>query len=76
MYAIKNIFDKTPLMLSGAIMGVVNFLILMEWLSMDGKQVSGLNLALVGVLGLFVATKTANKAVLEELAESQQGGGK
>lgn len=64
----KNIFNKTPLQLSGAIVAVVNFLIINGTINMKAEAVSGLNLAMVSVLGLLVANKTANKAVLNELA--------
>lgn len=64
----KNVLNKTPLQLSGAVMGVVNFLIINDTIHMKVAAVSGLNLAMIGVFGLFVATKTANKAVLNELA--------
>ena len=69
MYGIKNILDKSPVTVSGAVVAVVNFCIAMSWLTLDGKQVAALNTALVLLLSLFVANKTANKAVLHELAD-------
>jgi hypothetical protein len=67
----KTILDKNPIQLSGAIMAVVNFLILMEWVTMTDKQVAGANVALVAVLSLFIVSKTTNTAKLEELSNTE-----
>lgn len=64
MYSVKNILDKNPIQISGFVVVVVNFLILMGWVSMTGTQVAGLNGVVVTGLGLFIANKTENKADL------------
>lgn len=68
MYAFRNLFDKHPNIISGAVMAWVNLVIIAGWVRVDGKTVSALNLAIGATLALFVAAKTSNTAVLNELA--------
>lgn len=70
MYALRNMLDKHPIQLAGAIMGWVNLAIIADWVTMKPAAVAGLNGALVLTLGLFVATKTANVSVLNALSDS------
>ena len=69
IYALSAVLDKHPNIISGAVLAWVNVLIALGVLELDGKEVSALNLALAGTLSLFVASKTANVAVLNELAQ-------
>lgn len=69
MYKVKNLLSKSPITISTAIIAVVNFALIMDWVDLSADAVSALNIALVAVLGLFVSSTTANKAVLEELAD-------
>lgn len=72
MYSIKSVLDKNPIQLSSAIMLLVNFLVIAHIVGHpDAETVAAGNGALIALLGLFVATKTANKAVLDELADSR-----
>lgn len=67
MYKLKNLKDKNPIQVSGSVIAVVNFAIIMDFIDMTGEQVAGLNTGLIALLGLFVAAKTSNNASLEEL---------
>ena len=67
MYSLKNILDKTPIQLSGAIVGILNLGVLLDVVDLTADQVSGVNVGAVLLLGLFVSQKTANKAVLAEI---------
>ena len=67
LYNLKEVLNRNPIQISGAIGSGVNFAILMEWLSMTDKQVAGLNVFLLALLGLFVVTKTTNTSKLNEL---------
>ena len=69
MYQIKNLFDKSPIAISTAIVAVVNVLLITDVVDLTADAVSALNVALIAVLGLFVSNKTANKAVLDELVD-------
>lgn len=71
LYNLKNVWNKSPIQLTVSVIAVVNFANIMNWLTMTGDQISGLNMALVAVLGLFIADKTSNDAVLQEMADSQ-----
>lgn len=70
LYALSNVLDKHPNIISGAVLAWVNVLIALGVIELDGKEVSALNLALAGTLSLFVASKTANVSVLNDLAKS------
>lgn len=70
MYAIRNLFDKHPIQLAGAVMAWVNLAIIVGWVEMKPEAVAGLNGALVITLGLFVAAKTTNTRVLNDLADT------
>lgn len=70
LYAIRNLLDKNPTQISAAVMAIVNLPILATWWTPPAAAVSGLNVALVLVLGLFVVTRTVNGAKLAELADS------
>lgn len=73
MYALKNLASRNPIQISAAIMAIVNFLIIMDWIEMSPEGVAGLNTAIVAVLGLFVVSTTTNTAKLEELAPGEEG---
>lgn len=66
-YKWSEIGNRNPIQISGAIMGVVNLPIIGQLWKPDPAFVSGLNIALVGLLGLFVVAKTTNKAALAEV---------
>lgn len=65
--SIRGILDKNPIQITTAIILVVNFFVAAEILEINAIAVASLNSALVGIMGLFVATKTANKRVLNEM---------
>lgn len=67
MYRLGNIFDKNPIQISGAVMAVVNLPIIGQVWTPDPALVSGINTALVAVLGLFIVSKTTNSKALEEV---------
>lgn len=69
MYSLKEVLNRNPIQISGAIGAIVNWAVIMEWLDITGDQVAGLNVVLLAVLGLFVVTKTTNTAKLEELEQ-------
>jgi hypothetical protein len=70
MYAIRNLFDKHPIQLAGALTAWLNLAVIAGWVEISAEAVAGLNGALVITLGLFVASKTANVAVLNDLADT------
>lgn len=73
MYSAKAMLDKSPLVISGAVMGVVNVPIVTGAIALSGPAVSAINLALVGVLSVFlVVPKTTNTAALNELAAAPE----
>lgn len=72
MYGLKNVLTKNPVQISGAVMAVVNLLIILSVFTMDGQAVAALNIALSSVLGLFVVANTTNTAKLEELSPDQE----
>lgn len=73
MYTVGNIASKNPIQISSAVVGIVNFLIIMGVFDMTPDQVAALNMALLGVLGLFVITNTTNTAKLNELDDGTGG---
>lgn len=66
MYSLKNLFTKNPIQISGAVVTVLNALVLMEVWTPSTKVISGINVALISVLGLFVVSNTVNAAKLGE----------
>lgn len=75
MYSPRNLLSKSPIVVAGAVVAVVNWLIIAGWWwSWDGKTVSGFNIALVSLLGLFVSSTTTNTAELHEWHEAISGG--
>lgn len=68
MYSFKNVLQKNPIQISGAIITMLNVLVMAGAITLRGEVVAGINTALVVVLGLFVANTTANVAVLKELS--------
>jgi hypothetical protein len=75
MYMLQNLAAKNPIQISGAIMAIINFFIIMDWIDMSADGVAALNVALVAVLGLFVVNATTNTAKLDELANGGNEGG-
>lgn len=70
MYSLKAVLQKSPVIISGAVIAVVNFCIIQEWIDLSAKGVASLNTALVLVLGLFVVNTTVNQAGLDEVHEA------
>lgn len=63
MYDPRNIFNKEPVAIAGAIRSVLFVLVLMGLVALDEKQLAGIALALELVLGLFArqaSTPTAS----------------
>lgn len=69
MYSLKAIWDKQPVTISTAAIAVLNVLVAMSVIQLDAKELSAINVAAVAVLGLFINSKTANKAGLDEVAD-------
>lgn len=65
-YSLKELGNRNPVQISGAVMTLVNLPIIGQVWHPEPEFVSGLNIALVAVLGLFVVAKTVNTAKLEE----------
>lgn len=68
MYSLKSVLDKQPVTITTAVMAVVNLCVIAGWVHLASQTVAGANTALVLVLALFVNSKTANAAVLREMA--------
>lgn len=75
LYNPKNVLDKNPIQISGAVMACVNVPVVSGALDWSTPTVAAVNVALVAVLGLFISSKTANKATLEEMGTTDQPGG-
>lgn len=69
IYSFKNLFTKTPIQISTAVTGIVNVLVLAGVLDWASTTVAGVNTVMALVLALFVSSQTANKAVLNEMAQ-------
>jgi hypothetical protein len=70
VYGLKNLLDKNPVTISGALVAIVGAAVISGWISLSVESLAAWNTALVLVLGLFVNSRTANKAVLNELADT------
>lgn len=69
MYSLKSVLDKQPVAIAAAVIAVLNAFVIAGTVHLSSQSVAGINVALVAVLGLFVGNRTANKAVLNELAD-------
>lgn len=67
--SLKNVLDKSPIQIATAVQMCLNLLVLAGVLDIGVNVLAASNGALVSILGLFVANKTANKAVLNEIQE-------
>lgn len=70
MYSVKNLVQKNPVQISGAVIAVLNVLIIAGWVVLDAKAVAALNTALIAVLGLFVSQATVNAAALRDAIDT------
>lgn len=70
MYRLRNLLDKNPIQISGAVMALLNLLVIVDVVSVSADAVAASNTALILVLGLFVTTRTTNTAKLEDLSEA------
>lgn len=68
MYGLRNILDKQPVQITGAVMSVLNLAVVAGWVHAASTTVAAGNTALVLILGLFVNSRTTNTAVLHEIA--------
>ena len=75
MYRLRNILDKNPIQISAAVVAVLNVPVVAGAISLTTETVGAMNVALVAVLSLFVSSKTANRAVLDEIAQVVEQGG-
>lgn len=69
MYALRNLLDKNPIQISGAVVALVNAIAAASSWAPSPETILAGETALVAVLGLFVAAKTENSASLNELAD-------
>lgn len=51
--SLKNILQKEPVAIGAAITAVLNALVLLNVVSLDVPQITGVNIALVAILGLL-----------------------
>lgn len=70
IYSLRALLDKQPVTISAALFAVLNVFVVAGVVNIDGKTVSAGNTALVLLLGLFIQSKTANAAVLTEIADT------
>jgi hypothetical protein len=70
IYSFRGLLDKQPVTISAAVFAVLNVLVTAGVFTVDSKTLAAANVALVLVLGLFVNSKTANTAVLSEIADT------
>jgi len=55
-----------PAVLAGAVVAVLNALVLLDLVSLSAEQVGGINVALAAVLGLFVRASVTPTRTLDE----------
>jgi hypothetical protein len=70
MYGFKALLDKNPVTISAAVVAVVGAAVISGWVTISVEALAAWNTALVLALGLFVNSRTANVAVLNELADT------
>jgi fatty acid desaturase len=70
IYSLRALLDKQPVTISAAVKAAVLCLVTFGVISWSGEQVAALLVALELVLALFVQSKTANKATLDEVADT------
>jgi hypothetical protein len=75
MYSARNLLEKNPIQLSGVVVAFVNLLMILDWIDLAADAVAALNIFMVAFLGLFVTTKTTNRAGLQEIEEATGGEG-
>lgn len=62
---LKNLLSKEPVAIGSAIVAVLNALVLLGVMSLNVEQITGVNIALVAVLGLLTRTAvTPNSSVV------------
>ena len=65
MYSIKNLTTKEPAAIASALIAILNTLVLLGVLALTVKQMAGINVGAVALLGLFVRQSvTPNRDVL------------
>lgn len=70
MYSLRSLLDKQPVTISAAAFAVLNVLVVAGIIDVTAETVSAGNTALALLLGLFVNSRTANKAGLEEFGDA------
>lgn len=75
MYSARNLLEKNPIQLSGVVVAFVNLLMILDWINLAADAVAALNIFMVAFLGLFVTTKTTNRAGLQEIEAATGGEG-
>lgn len=63
-YSIRNVLTKEPAVISGAVLAVVNALVLLGAVAATSDQLAGANVAMVAVLSLFVRQSVTPNAKL------------
>lgn len=56
-----QIVKKEPVAIAGALTAVLNALVLLDVININGDQIAGINIAVVAVLGLFVRSQVQPK---------------
>ena len=74
-WSFKNVLDKHPNQIVVAFQACLNVPIVSGALTWSTPTVAAVNVALGAVLQLFVSSKTANKATLEEMGSADPAGG-
>lgn len=62
MYSIRNILEKEPVVIAGAIRSVLFVAVLLSFVGLDDKQLAGIALGLEVVLGLFARQASTSVA--------------
>lgn len=64
IYSPKNVLEKEPAVVSGAVVAVVNALVLLNVVTLGAEQLAGANVAMVAVLSLLVRQSVTPNAKL------------
>jgi hypothetical protein len=73
LYSLKNVLTKNPVEITGVVMSFVNLGVIVDIIDLSADSVSALNIALMGLLGLFVAKTTVSTTRLEEVSSAVMG---
>jgi hypothetical protein len=70
MYSVKNLLTKKPAEITGALISLVDLAVVVNLFTISANGVAALNIALLGILGLFVTSNTVPTGGLQEVQDA------